>query len=280
MSGTQDIVVAGGVEVMSLVPIMSSTTVGTENGLGSPWEAVGFKERFGDSEVSQFNGASLMARRYELSREEMDAFAAESHRRAVLAWKEGRFSDEVAPVNGLDHDEGPRPDTSVEVLATLKSLPGFPELTAGLASQISDGASAVMVASDRAVEEHGLKVLARIVDVVGVGTDPIEMLAGPIPATEMILRRNELSIDDIDLFEVNEAFAPVVLGWAKATGAPLEKTNVNGGAIALGHPLGATGTKLATSITYALLHQELDRGLIAICEGGGTANAMLIERVA
>jgi len=278
MSGTQDVVVAGGVEVMSLIPIMSSTTVGTENGLGAPWEAEGFKARFADSEVSQFLGACLMARRFELSRGEMEAFALESHRRAVAAWEAGRFADEVSPVNGLERDEGPRADTSAEKLAALKTLPGYPELTAGIASQISDGASAVMVASADAVAKHGLTPLARIVDYTVVGADPIEMLSGPIPATEKLLERTGLAIDDIDLFEVNEAFAPVVLGWAKAVGAPLEKTNVNGGAIALGHPLGATGTKLAAGLVYSLRNRDLKRGLIAICEGGGTANAMLFER--
>jgi acetyl-CoA C-acetyltransferase len=277
MSGTQDVVIAGGVEVMSLIPIMSSTTVGTENGLGDPFASEGFRERY-EGEVSQFLGACLMTRRFELSREEMEAFALESHRRALAAWDEGRFDEEVSPVAGVERDEGPRADTDAEKLAALKTLPGYPELTAGIASQISDGAAAVMVVSGEFLEKHSLEPLAKIVDMTVVGSDPIEMLSGPIPATEKLLERTGLTIADIDLFEVNEAFAPVVLGWAKATGAPLEKTNVNGGAISLGHPLGATGAKLATGITYALRHRELEYGLLAICEGGGTANAMLFQR--
>ena len=278
MSGTQDLVVAGGVEVMSLVPLMSSTTVGTQNGLGDPWQAKGFRDRY-EAEVSQFLGACLMARRFSLSREDMDGFALRSHHRALAAWERGDFDAEVAPVNGLDRDEGPRADTSAEKLAQLKPLEGYPELTAGIASQISDGAAAIGVASASAVERYGLTPLARIVDLVVVGADPIEMLSGPIPATQRLLERNGLSIDEIALFEINEAFAPVVLGWAKATGASLERTNVNGGAIALGHPLGATGAKLCTTLVHSLRRSKDRYGLIAICEGGGTANATLLERV-
>jgi acetyl-CoA acetyltransferase family protein len=179
----------------------------------------------------------------------------------------------------VDRDEGPRADTSAEKLAALKPIEGYPELTAGIASQISDGAAAVMVASEAAVENLGLTPLALIKDLVVVGSDPIEMLSGPIPATQKLLERNALSIEDIDLFEVNEAFAPVVVGWSRATGAPLERTNVNGGAIALGHPLGATGAKLTTTLVHELRRREGRYGIIAICEGGGTANATLFERV-
>jgi acetyl-CoA C-acetyltransferase len=278
LSGTQDLVVAGGVETMSSVPLMSSTTVGAENGLGNPAEAEGYRARYG-TEVSQFRGASLMAERFDLTREELDAFALRSHQRAIAAWDAGHFDDEVVPVAGVTRDEGPRPDTSAEKLASLKTLEGYPRLTAGIASQISDGAAAVMVASERAVQRLNLQPLAKVKDLVVVGSDPIEMLSGPIPATEALLRRNDLSIDDIDLFEVNEAFAPVVVGWARATGASLDRTNVNGGAISLGHPLGATGAKLTTSLVHELRRRNGRYGLIAICEGGGTANATLLERV-
>jgi acetyl-CoA C-acetyltransferase len=278
MSGTQDLVVGAGVEVMSQIPIMSSTTVGTEQGLGDPWAAEGFRARY-PGEVSQFQGACLMTRRFELSRKELEAFALESHRRALAAWDAGHFDREVAPLAGVTRDEGPRADTSAEKMAALKTLPGYPELTAGIASQISDGAAAVLIASTDAVQRHRLTPLARIVDVTVVGSDPIEMLSGPIPATERLLARNALTIEDIDLFEVNEAFAPVVVGWAKATGASLERTNVNGGAIALGHPLGATGAKLTTSLVHELHRREARYGVVAICEGGGTANAALIERL-
>jgi acetyl-CoA C-acetyltransferase len=257
--------------------LMSSTTVGVENGLGDPWEAEGFRSRY-QSEVSQFLGACLMTRGFGLTREELDGFALQSHQRAVAAWERGDFDAEVAPVNGLSRDEGPRPDTTLEKLAQLKPLEGYPELTAGIASQISDGAAAVAIASQAAVERYELTPLARIADLVVVGSDPIEMLSGPIPATKKLLARNGLSIDDIDLFEVNEAFAPVVLGWSRATGAPLEHTNVSGGAISLGHPLGATGAKLTTTLVHSLQRTNGRYGLIAICEGGGTANGTLIER--
>jgi acetyl-CoA C-acetyltransferase len=279
MSGTQEVVVAGGVEVMSLIPIMSSTTVGTDNGLGDPFASDGFRARY-QQEVSQFLGACLLARRFGITRERNEAFALESHRRALAAWDRGDFDAEVAPVAGLSRDEGPRADTSAEKLATLKTLPGYPELTAGIASQISDGAAAVMIASPAAIEAHGLRPLARIVDLTVVGSDPIEMLGGPIPATEKLLERNDLSIDDIDLFEVNEAFAPVVVAWSEATGAALDRTNVNGGAISLGHPLGATGAKVTTTLVHELARRQGNLGLVAICEGGGTANALLIERAA
>jgi acetyl-CoA C-acetyltransferase len=278
MSGTQELVVAGGVEVMSQIPIMSSTTVGTENGLGDPWAAEGFRSRY-PGEVSQFLGACMMARRFDLTREELEAFALESHRRAIAAWDAGHFDREVAPVGDVARDEGPRADTTAEKMASLAPLAGYPELTAAIASQISDGAAAVLVASAAAVERHGLTPLARIAGLVVVGSDPIEMLSGPIPATEKLLARAGLEVGDVDLFEVNEAFAPVVVGWARAVGAPLEQTNVNGGAIALGHPLGATGAKLTTSIVHELHRREARYGVVAICEGGGTANAALIERV-
>jgi acetyl-CoA C-acetyltransferase len=278
MSGTQDVVVAGGVEVMSSVPLMSSTTVGAEAGLGEPFESEGFKARF-DDEVSQFLGACLLARRFDLTREEMEAYALESHRRAIAAWDEGRFEEEVAPYAGVERDEGPRADTTAEKMAQLPTLPNYPELTAAIASQISDGASAVMVASGEAVERLGLTPLAKISGVLVVGSDPIEMLSGPIPATEQLLAKTGLTVDDVDLFEVNEAFAPVVMAWSRATGAPLEKTNVNGGAISLGHPLGATGTKVVTTLTHELRRRGGKYGLVAICEGAGTANAALLEAV-
>jgi acetyl-CoA C-acetyltransferase len=277
MSETQDVVVAGGVESMSSVPLMSSTTLGVENGLGDPWAATGFSERY-TSEISQFQGACMMVRRFGLTREELDAFALESHRRAIAAWDNGLFDEEVAPVAGVSRDEGPRPDTTLKKLSELKVLDGYPELTAGIASQISDGAAAVMVASGKAVDRLGLTPMARVKDLVVVGSDPVEMLSGPIPATQRLLERNDLSVDDVDLFEVNEAFAPVVVGWARAVGAPLDRTNVNGGAIALGHPLGATGAKLTTSLVHELKRRDGKLGLIAICEGGGTANAILLER--
>jgi acetyl-CoA C-acetyltransferase len=278
MSGSADLVVAGGVEVMSLVPIMSSTTVGRDNGLGDPFAGEGFHQRYPD-EPSQFRGAQMIAERWQLERSQLEEFALRSHRRAARAWEEGRFDAEVAPVNGVGRDEGFRADTTLEKMAQLKPLPGFPLLTAAVASQISDGAAAVLVASERAVNEHGLAPMARVVSMSVVGVDPVIMLTGPIPATEKALARAGVTIDEVDLFEVNEAFAPVVLAWMADTGASPDRTNVNGGAIALGHPLGATGAKLVTTLVHELRRREARYGLVAICEGGGTANATLLEAI-
>lgn len=279
MSGTQDLVIAGGVEVMSLVPIFSSSDVGRENGLGDPFGGEGFKARF-PGEISQFRGAQLVAERWGHTRRQLEEFALSSHLRAARAWDEGRFAREVVPVAGLKQDEGFRRDTTLEKMATLEPLERYPALTAAVASQISDGAAAILVASAEAVERHGLTPRARIHSLAVVGSDPELMLTGPIPATQAVLRRAGLDISQIDLFEINEAFAPVVLAWAHETGADLERTNVNGGAIALGHPLGATGAKLATTILHELERRAARYGLIAICEGGGTANSMILERIA
>jgi acetyl-CoA C-acetyltransferase len=278
MSGSADLVVAGGVEVMSLVPIMSSTTVGRDNGLGDPFAGEGFHQRYPD-EPSQFRGAQMIADRWKLDRSQLEEFALRSHQRAARAWEEGRFDAEVVAVNGVQRDEGFRPDTTLEKMAQLKSLPGFPSLTAAVASQISDGAAAVLVASERAVNEHGLVPKARVVSMSVVGVDPVIMLTGPIPATEKALARGGVTIDEIDLFEVNEAFAPVVLAWMADTGASPDRTNVNGGAIALGHPLGATGAKLVATLVHELRRRQARYGLVAICEGGGTANATLLEAI-
>jgi acetyl-CoA C-acetyltransferase len=276
MSGSQDIVIGAGVEVMSLVPIMSSTTVGRDNGLGDPFAGEGFHGRYPD-EPSQFRGAQMVAEQWDIERSQLEEFALTSHQRAGAAWEAGYFDAEVAPVNGITRDEGVRADTTLEKMAQLKPLPGFSRLTAAVASQISDGAAAVMIASEAAVKEHGLEPLARVVGMSVVGVDPVIMLTGPIPATQKVLERAGLHIDDIDLFEVNEAFAPVVLAWMADTGASHDRTNVNGGAIALGHPLGATGAKLVTTLVHELRRRQGRYGVVAICEGGGTANATLVE---
>jgi acetyl-CoA C-acetyltransferase len=257
---------------------MSSTTVGRDNGLGDPFAGEGFHHGYPD-EPSQFRGAQMIAERWHLERSRLEEFALESHQRAARAWAEGRFDAEVAPVNGVARDEGFRADTTLEKMAQLKPLPGFPSLTAAVASQISDGAAAVLVASERAVDEHGLTPLARVISMSVVGVDPVIMLTGPIPATEKALARAGLTVDEVDLFEVNEAFAPVVLAWMADTGASHDRTNVNGGAIALGHPLGATGAKLVTTLVHELKRREARYGLVAICEGGGTANATLLEAI-
>ena len=279
MSGTQDLVVAGGSEIMSMVPIASSSIVGTEAGYGDPMAADGWQERYGPQEVSQFRGAELIADKWDISRLDMEELAYASHTRAAQAWEEGRFDREVVPVNGVSRDEGFRANVSMEKMASLDTIADGGRLTAAVASQISDGAAALLVASEAAVQRLGLTPRAVVHTMTVVGSDPIYMLTGPIPATERVLDRAGLRIDDIDLFEVNEAFAPVVLAWARESGASLERTNVNGGAIALGHPLGATGAKLMTTLLCELERSGGRYGLQTMCEGGGMANATIIERL-
>jgi acetyl-CoA C-acetyltransferase len=278
MSGTVDLVIAGGVEAMSQVPIWSAMNVGREQGLGDAVGGAGFRSRY-PTPPDQFRGAQMLAERWGIEREAQERFALASHQKATAAWEAGRFDAEVSPVHGVTRDEGFRPNASLERMARLEPLPGYDRLTAAISSQVSDGAAALLVASERAVRAHGLTPLARIEAQTVVGVDPVIMLTGPIPATAAVLDRAGITIDDVDLFEVNEAFAPVVLAWQAETGADPGRTNVNGGAIALGHPLGATGAKLATTMVHELTRRKARRGLIAICEGGGMANAMLLERV-
>jgi acetyl-CoA C-acetyltransferase len=279
MSGTADLVVAGGVEVMSLVPIASPAILGAREGLGSPYDGAGWRTHFGDQEVSQFRGAELIAEKWDVSRPDMERYALESHRRAAAAWAGGTFADEVVPAFGLATDEGPRPDTSLAKMAALKALTDGGRLTAAVSSQISDGAAALLVASAGAVRRYGLAPLARVHAMAVVGSDPIYMLTGPIPATEKILRQTGLAIEDIDLVEINEAFASVVLAWLAETGADPARTNTCGGAIALGHPLGATGARLMTTLVHHLRRTGGRYGLQTMCEGGGMANATIVEVV-
>ncbi|RCV47551.1 acetyl-CoA C-acyltransferase, partial [Marinitenerispora sediminis] len=277
MSGTQDLVVAAGVENMGMVPMGSNVQPALDAGL--PLHGTGWSERYGDQEVSQFRGAQLMCERWGLTRADLEEYALESHRRAAAALAAGVFDEQVAPLAGVTRDEGVRPDTSLEQMAGLRPLRAGWALTAAVASQISVGAAALLVASERAVEEHGLTPLARIVQLGLVGDDPVYMLTAPIPATRAALAKAGLAVADIDVFEVNEAFAPVPLAWAKETGADLARTNPNGGAIALGHPLGATGAVLMTKLVYELRRTGGRYGLQTMCEGGGQANVTIIERV-
>jgi acetyl-CoA C-acetyltransferase len=277
MSGTQDLVVAAGVENMGMIPIGSNTKFAVDAGL--PVRGEGWAERYGDQEISQFRGAQLICEKWGFKRGDLERFSLESHRRAARAIDEGRFEAEIEPIAGVTQDEGVRRDTSLEKMAGLEPLrPGW-EITAAVSSQISVGASALLVASEEAVRRHNLVPRARVVTLAVVGDDPVYMLTGPIPATQAALKRSGLSIDDIDVFEVNEAFASVVLAWQKETGASGEKTNVNGGAIALGHPLGATGAILATKLLHELERCGGRYGLQTMCEGGGQANATIIERL-
>ncbi|CAD5141703.1 3-oxoadipyl-CoA/3-oxo-5,6-dehydrosuberyl-CoA thiolase [Microbacterium sp. Nx66] len=280
LSGTSDLVIAGGLQNMSRIPLTAAATVGREYGFTTPYaESPGWRERYGDQEISQFRGAELIAERWDISREEMERYALESHRRAAQAQDEGRFAAEIAPLAGLDHDEGVRRDTTLERMAGLQPLAPGGRITAAVASQISDASSAVLIASARAVQEHGLTPRARIHHVSVRGDDPVLMLTAPIPATRHALERTGLRIGDIDLFEVNEAFASVVLAWMRETGAPHEKVNVNGGGIALGHPIGATGTRILATLLNELERTGGRYGLQTMCEGGGVANVTIIERL-
>lgn len=279
MSGTQDVILFGGVQNMSALPISSAMLAGREYGFDDPFTgSTGWVERFGTQEVSQFNGAQMMADKWEISREEMEEWALQSHARARSAIAEGRFAREYVPLAGLEADETPR-ETTLEKMASLPVLAEGGSLTAAVASQICDGASAGMLASAEAVEKYGLTPRARIHHLTVRGDDPVMMLSAPIPATKWALEKTGLSINDIDVVEINEAFAPVVLAWLKETGADPARVNPNGGGIALGHPLGATGAKL-----FATMLCELERtggryGLQTMCEGGGTANVTIIERL-
>jgi len=278
MSGTQDLVVAAGAESMSVVAMGASVMLPAQAGLPTPF-GPGWQERYGDQEISQFRGAQLICERWGIKRGQLEEFALESHQRAVRAIDEGRFEREIVPLNGVSSDEGPRRDTSLEKMAALAPLRDGWEITAATSSQISDGASALLIASEAAIQRHGLTPRARIHSLTVIGDDPVLMLTGPIGATHKVLGRAGLTVDDIDAFEVNEAFAPVLLAWAQETGASLDRTNPNGGAIALGHPLGATGAILMTKLLHELERTGGRYGLQTMCEGGGQANATIIERV-
>ena len=279
-SGDMDLVVAGGVEVMSTVPIGGAAMLGAEAGFGRPRGGRRWLARYGEQVISQFAGAERIAAEWSISRAEMEDFAVASHERAIEAQAHGAFDDEIVPVAGVVADETPRPDTNIEAMRRLKPLTENGQLTAAVSSSISDGAAALLIASERAIERHGLTPLARVHTTAVVGSDPIRMLTGPIPATAAVLERAHLTLADIDLFEINEAFASVVIAWMRETGAPHSRTNVLGGAIALGHPLGATGGRLMTTLVHQLRRQGSRYGLQAMCEGGGMANATVLEAVA
>jgi acetyl-CoA C-acetyltransferase len=282
MSGTQDVVVAGGVQNMSQIPIGAAFRAAVAIGVAQPdpfGGSAGWVKRYGDQPVNQFHGAELIAEKWGISREEMEAFAFESHRRALQAIDEGRFDREITAYGDVSVDEGPRRDTTIEKMQSLKPLAEGGRITAAVSSQISDGAAAILVVSERALKDHNLTPRARIHHLSVRGADPIYMLTAPIPATAYALEKTGMSLDDIDLVEINEAFAPVVLAWQRETGADLAKVNVNGGAIALGHPLGATGARLMTTLLHELERTGGRYGLQTMCEGGGQANVTIIERL-
>ncbi|MFC4584523.1 acetyl-CoA C-acetyltransferase [Sphaerisporangium corydalis] len=279
-SGNADLVVAGGVQSMSLVPISQAMVAGQALGFANPFAgSKGWEARYGKGEVSQFSGAEMIAERWDVSRAAMEEFAFESHRRALAAIDEGRFVREIAPLEGVLDDEGPRRDTTLAKMAGLRTLVEGGRLTAALSSQISDGAAALLIASEEALRTHKLTPRARIRHMSARGADPIMMLSAPIPATAHALGKSGMKIEDFDAVEINEAFASVVLAWLRETGADPEVVNPNGGAIALGHPLGATGARLMTSLLHELERTGGRYGLQTMCEGGGQANVTIIERL-
>jgi len=280
MSGTQDLVVAGGVQNMSQFPILSAFAAGEPFGSVDPWTGnKGWFARYGNEEISQFRGAEMIAEKWGITREDNEAFAYQSHQRALHAIAEGRFEKEITEFDDVSVDEGPRADTTLEKMAGLRTLVPGGTLTAAAASQISDGSSALLVASEAAVKRFGFTPRARIHHLSVLGSDPVMMLAAPIPATQHALKKAGLSIDDIDAVEINEAFAPVVLAWLKELEADPAKVNINGGAIALGHPIGCTGARLMTSLLHELERTGGRYGLQTMCEGGGQANVTIIERL-
>jgi acetyl-CoA C-acetyltransferase len=280
MSGTQDLVVAGGSQAMNAIPIAAAMYAGEPYGFTNPFNtSPGWVARYGDSLLDQINSAEMIAAEWGISREAMEAFALASHQRAQAAWDAGWFDREVAPLAGLNRDETIRPTTTLEGLAALKPVQENGRITAGVASQNCDGAAAMLVASERAVKDHGLTPRARIHHLSVRADDPVWMLTAPIPATRHALAKTGMTIDDIDLFECNEAFASVPLAWMQELGIPHEKVNVQGGAIALGHPLGGTGGRLMTTMLGALERTGGRYGLQTMCEGGGQANVTIIERL-
>ena len=287
MSGTQDIVIASGVESMTRVPMGLSVMLPAMEGFGVP-TSPRLEDRYPNIQVSQFMGAEMVAAKYGLTKDQLDEFGYHSHQRAIAATQGGAFKDEILALDGLDKegavvrhdsDEGIRYDVSIDGMRAVKLLQEGGRITAATSSQICDGASGVMIVSEKALKEHGLTPMARIHHLSLMGHDPVIMLEAPIPATERALEKAGMSIDDIDLFEVNEAFASVPVAWLQKTGADPERLNVNGGAIALGHPLGASGTKLMTTLLYALKARGKKYGLQTMCEGGGMANVTIVERL-
>jgi len=279
MAGVNDVVIAGGVQTMTKIPIGSAGAAGNAFGFADPFTgSENWVKRYGDVPPSQFTGAQMMADKWHLSREDLEVFSLESHRRALQAIKEGRFEREIVPYNGLAMDETPR-DTSLEKMAGLDTIFGLSKITAAVASQTCDASSAMLIASEAAVKRYDLKPRARIHHMSVRAEDPEIMLTAPISTTRYALDKCGMKLDDIDLIEVNEAFAPVPLAWLQDIAYPHEKLNVNGGAIALGHPIGATGTKLMTTLLHELERTGGRYGLQTMCEGGGQANVTIIERL-
>jgi len=280
MSETADVVIAGGVQNMSQIPIAAAMLAGHTFGFDDPFGgSVGWRQRYGTEEISQFRAADLIAAKWGIGREEMERYALASHQRAARAIDAGAFDAEIVRYGEVAADECPRRDTTAAKMAALKPLRDGGVITAALSSQIADASAALLVASDRALREHGLRPRARICHLSARGDDPVLMLTAPICATAHALARTGMTLDQIDLVEINEAFASVVLAWQRETGADLDRVNTCGGAIALGHPLGATGARLLTTLLHALDRTGGRYGLVTMCEGGGQANVTVIERL-
>jgi acetyl-CoA C-acetyltransferase len=280
MSGTQDVVIAGGVQTMSQIPISSAMTCAKDLGFTDPFSgSPGWRARYGNEVVSQFRAAEMIAEKWNISRREMEEFALESHRRAAAAIEAGYFDREIVALPELAMDETVRRDTTLEKMATLEPLAPNGRLTAGVSSQTCDGSSAMLIVSEKALKRYNLTPRARVHSMAVYADDPVIMLTAPIPATAYALKRAGMKWSDIDLVEINEAFASVALAWLKESGYSHEQTNVNGGAIALGHPLGATGTKLMTTLLHEMERRKVRYGLQTMCEGGGQANVTIIERL-
>jgi acetyl-CoA C-acetyltransferase len=279
MSGTMDVIVAGGVQTMSSIPISSAMLAAQPLGFDNPFSgSTGWNARYGDVPVSQFNSAQMIADKWKLSREAMEAFALESHRRGIAATQAGYFEREIIALNGLTHDETMR-ETSLEKMAELDPLMEGGTITAAVSSQTCDASSAMLIVSEAALKRYNLTPRARIAHMSVRAADPIWMLTAPIPATEYAMKKSGMSLSDIGLVEINEAFASVPMAWLHETGYPHEQTNVNGGAIALGHPLGSTGTKLMTTLLHEMERRDVRYGLQTMCEGGGQANVTILEKL-
>ena len=278
MSGTSDVVVAGGVQNMNMVPISYAMLAGQSLGFKDPFSGSdGWVNRYGTQEVSQFNSAQMIAEKWDISREEMEIFAFDSHQKAIQAIELGRFKDEIISVGDFHVDETPRAETSLEKMALLNPLIEGHRITAAISSQNADASSAILIVSEKILKEFNLTPLVRVAHISVRADDPIWMLTAPIPATEVAVKKSGIKLEDIGLVEINEAFASVPMAWQKETGYPLEQININGGAISLGHPLGATGARLMTTLIHSMKRDNIKYGLQTMCEGGGQANVTILE---
>ena len=278
MSGTSDVVVAGGVQNMNLIPISYAMIAGQALGFADPFSgSKGWVNRYGNKEVSQFNSAQMIAEKWNISRLEMENYAYQSHQKAMSAIGKGLFKDEIVSVEGFDTDETPRAETSLEKMASLNPLIDGHDITAAISSQNADASSAILIVSEKILKEHNLSPLARIAHISVRADDPIWMLTAPMPATEYAVKKSGIQLNDIGLVEINEAFASVAMAWQKEMEYPMDQINTNGGAIALGHPLGATGARLMTTLVHNMKRDNIKYGLQTMCEGGGQANVTILE---